>query len=84
MRLTTLLHRHQKFTQSIDPSILEAPEIEVPRQLKRRRVSADDDGLAKIQHPVEMRVAKVLPLQHEVLHQQLAVFSAQLQLIEEQ
>ena len=78
-------------TQSIDTLILEAPEIEVPQQLnigkkyrERRRVSGDDDGPTKIQHPVETRVAELLPLQYEVLHQQLAVFSAQLQLIEKQ
>ena len=43
-------------TQSIDTSILEVPEIEVPRRLdkkyrKRRRASVDDDGPAKSSIP---------------------------------
>ena len=46
--------------------------------------NSDDDGPAKIQHPVEMRAAELLPLQHELQHQQLVIFSPQLQLIEEQ
>ena len=79
----------QSIDSVVDTSILDAPEIEVPTTYrpgkkcrKRRRVLADDDGPAKIQDPV--RAAELIPLQQEVLHQQLAVFSAQLQLIEEQ
>ena len=79
----------QSIDSVVDTSILDAPEIEVPTTYrpgkkcrKRRRVLADDDGPAKIQDPV--RAAELIHLQQEVLHKQLAVFSTQLQLIEEQ
>ena len=79
----------QSIDSVVDTSILDAPEIELPTTYrpgkkcrKRRRVLADDDGQAKIQDP--LRAAELIPLQQEVLHQQLAVFSAQLQLIEDQ
>ena len=76
---------------AVDTSIVESPEIEVPTTYplgkkcrKRRRVSADNGPAKNQQHPVEMRAADLFPLQQEVLHQQLVVFSAQLQLIGEQ
>ena len=74
----------------VDSSILlDTTGVDVPHQLnkksrKRRRILADDIGPVEIQHPWKMRAAELIPLQQAVLEQQLVVFSAQLQLIEEQ
>ena len=70
-----------------DTPILESPaEIEIPTtykaskksQKKRRTVDEQDDSVELL------KAADLLPLQQEVLFQQMAVFSEQLQLIEEQ
>ena len=74
-----------------DTAMLGTYECDVPttyqigkKSRKRRRISADDERPTEIQQQVGMRAADLLPLQQEVLFQQMAVFSAQLQLIEEQ
>ena len=66
--------------------ILESPEIEIPttykasnKSRKRRRTVDEQDDSVEL-----LKAADILPLQQEVLFQQMAVFSAQLQLIEEQ
>ena len=72
--------------ESEDTPILESPEIEIPTTYKeskksrnrRRTVDEQDDSVEFL------KAADLLPLQQEVLFQQLAVFSAELQLIEEQ
>ena len=51
---------------------------------KRKCLLAEDGSGKNQQHPVEMTSAELLPLQQEVSRQQLNVFSAQLELIEEQ
>ena len=65
--------------------ILESPEVETPttykpskKSRKRRRTVDDQDDLVEL-----LSAADLLPLQWEVLFQQMAVFSTHLQLIEE-
>ena len=72
--------------ESEDTPILDPPEVEIltyhrtsKKSRKRRRTVDDPDNSVEI-----MKAADLLPLQQEVLFQQMAVFSAQLQLIEEQ
>ena len=62
--------------------ILESPEIEIPttyktskKSRKRRRTVDERDDSVEL-----LKAADLLPLQQEVLFQQMAVFSAQLQL----
>ena len=69
-----------------DTPILESPEIEIPttyktskKSRKRRRTVDEQDDSVEL-----LKAADLLPLQQEVLFQQMAVFSVQLQLIEEQ
>ena len=68
--------------------ILESPEVEIStthtrntskKGRKRRRIVDERDDSVNF-----LKAADLLPLQQEVLFQQMAVFSAQLQLIEEQ
>ena len=68
--------------------IFESPEIEIPtiytrktskKSRKRRRIVDEQDDSVEF-----LKAADLLPLQQEFLFQQMAVFSAQLQLIEEQ
>ena len=69
-----------------DTPILDPPEVEIlsyhqasKKSRKRRRAVDEPDNSEEI-----LKAADLLPLQQEVLFQQMAVFSAQLQLIEEQ
>ena len=69
-----------------DTPISESPEIEIPttnkaskKSRKRRRAVDEQDDSVEL-----LKAANLLPLQQEVLFQQMAVFSAQLQLIEKQ
>ena len=70
--------------------ILDAPEVpnivnrNEKKSRKQRRDPADDQRPTEFQQQSEMKAADLLPLQQEVVFQQMAVFSAQLQLIEEQ
>ena len=50
--------------------------------LARERVFRDRSNPLDCYDDLELVQESLLPLQHEVLHQQLAVFSGQLQLIE--
>ena len=78
---------------AVDVPIQDAPEVEVPtlhqvskKSRKRKRLSGTElhDCPSGSERRVEMRTSDLLPLQQEVLLQQMKVFSAQLALIEEQ
>ena len=65
--------------------ILESPEVEIPTTYKTSKKSRKRRRTVKENDSVELlKAADLLPLQQEVLFQQMAVFSGQLQLIEEQ
>ena len=81
----------QPLSVEIDSSILESPEVDIqqiPRpskmNRKRKRPHSEWESAVEIGEGVQMQAADLLPLQKDVLEQQMKVFPAQLQLIEEQ
>ena len=80
----------QPLSVEIDSYILESPEVEIqqiprPTKMNRKRKRPHSGWKSAVEiGGVQMQAADLLPLQKDVLEQQMKVFSAQLQLIEEQ
>ena len=85
-----LVHRQHNRCQLRLTHILESPEVEIqqiprPTKMNRKRKRPHSEWESAVEiGGVQRQAADLLPLQKDVLEQQMKFFSAQLQLIEEQ